>query len=160
MGIIGKLEKKISLEETEVHWEIPNFTSVTNEYHDSSNFEFLCLNWFLSIDAFHGDSENDIALYLEVKKIELLCNIMCTFGIKKADGSMTGVKCFTHAFCPDDEILRADKFFNRSALQEKKSELMPSNTLTIMCKLIHLSDKNGSLQFKGKYIFILYLILS
>lgn len=146
MGAVGKLEVK----EMKVYWEIPNFISLDNRYHRSSGFTFLNMNWQLKIDPFENHFTSDwIALHLERDNVALSCNIMCIFSIKKADGSETGIKDLIHAFGSNNNTLIAESFFTRSALKEHESELMPSNTLTIVCELKHLSDQRGSVKFRG-----------
>lgn len=157
MAKVGKLEEKVSPEpeEIEVHWEIPYFMSLNNRYHESPDFKFLTTKWHLEIDPFDNTSPTSdkyIALRLERVKVELSCNTLCTFSIKKADGLMTGIRSLIHVFSFNNNRLKVDRFFTRHALQEHESELMPSNILTIMCNMKPLSDKSGSWKFKGNII--------
>lgn len=135
-------EVKSTPKEKEVHWKIPDFLTLTaSAFFVSPNFKFLDVCWYLEIDPSEDNSKDHIALHLQLEEADRLSyNVLSTFSIKKADGSMVGVNAFYHTFCKLTSRLSARHFFSRSALSQCSSELLPSSELTIVCNLKQLAD--------------------
>lgn len=135
-------EIKSSLKEKELHWKIPNFFTLSIPgIYVSDKFKFLDVYWQLKIEPSEKDIKDHIALHLYLTNATTVSyNVLSTFGIKKTDGSLVGVSYFKHSFCAGKSGLIAHHFFTRSALSQRKSELMPSNELTIVCSFKQLAD--------------------
>lgn len=139
----GVLEEvKSTSSEKEVHWKIPDFMSLdASRLHLSPNFKFLHAGWLLKIDPSETNSPDHITLHLNMNEVDTISyNVLITFSIKKASGSIIGVSSFYHTFCGLKSKLNARQFFTRSALSQCASELLPSNELTIVCNLKQLAD--------------------
>lgn len=135
-------EIKSTPKEKEAHWKISNFLSLSiPEIYVSDKFKFLDVYWQLKIEPSEKNNNDHIALHLYLIDVTTVpYNVRSTFGIKKADGSLVGVSYFKHSFCAGKSGLVVHQFYTRSALSQRKSELMPSNELTIVCNFKHLAD--------------------
>lgn len=133
-------EVKSTLKEKELHWIILDFFSLSKRI-DSPSLRFLDASWNLQIDASKTNSTDHIDLHVKINDVDTKpYNVLCTFGIMKADCSLIKVSSFHHTFTQQKPVLFAWNFFTRSALLKRKSELMPSNKLIIKCNLKQLAD--------------------
>lgn len=136
-------EIKSTPKEKKLHWKISEFFSLSTPpyIYNSAEFKFLDVCWQLKIEPYEKNNKDHIALYLYLIDVTTMSyNVLTTFGIKKADDSLVGVSYFKHSFCAEKSGLVAHQFFTRSALSQLKSELMPSDELTIVCNFKQLAD--------------------
>lgn len=150
--IIGELLlKKETFDEKEVHWKIPDFLSLRGLcYWDAPAFEFLNTHWFLQINP--RDPESRITVQLRTDGEELSYNMLCTLGFQNFDGSRAGTRSSYHTFC-DKKFKCITQFFCRNELLYRVPKLiMPSNVLTVICKLEHL---DGPMHSTGNIKFII-----
>lgn len=160
LGIIGEIEEiKNADTEKEIHWKIPKFLSLTKAYYYvCPDFKFINIGWYLKLDPSEYMKYDYLAIILETDEIESACDVLCTFGIKKSDGSVIAIRSFKHTLHTQvnnlDISLTVHKFFTRSELEQHKSELLPLGELTIMCNLKLLSDPirlAGNMEFISIY---------
>lgn len=124
---IGSVEK---YEEIRVEWKIPDFFSVVEDKslsYKSSTFFFADASWYLLIDfdednmslALHNDETREYA-------VEMI------FGIRKRDNT---VEVLGKGIMKGDETCDDDDFevLELSELHFSKSELVPSDVLTVTC---------------------------
>lgn len=157
--VTGEIEEiKNTDEEKEIHWKIPNFFLLPLDlYYKCPDFKFLNVQWQLRVDPSEYCTDEHIALLLRTSKVDSSCDVTCTFGIKKADGSMTGISSLKHTlhpqYCNLNTTLVVHKFFTSGELSERQPELVPSNNLTIMCNLKLQSD-GVRLAGNVKYVYL------
>lgn len=74
---------------------------------------------------------------------------------------MTGISSVKHTLHPQDSNMKitliVHKFFTMAELRERESELLSSDSLTIMCNLKCQSD-NIRLSGNVKFVFIIWFI--
>lgn len=142
--------------ELKIEWKIKNFMSLSDEYntyYDSHTFYFSGTSWELRIYP-NGETENKsdgwLGLYIIRKSVGAPVTLHISFSLKKADGNKD------HEFNSkpvtiDKRIAKGlDKMLLRSELMERKTELIPSDELTIICTL----RNNGQNSVTRKYITI------
>lgn len=129
-SIIGELNKT----EKGYEWKIPNFSSLCqiDYYYDSSPFTFMDVPFYLRIFPIRNTYDS-LSLFLLSHK-ELSFDVTYSFSIKKSDGTLVGTKIATKS----SVFKQSDGFFlfsKVSNLEERKSELLPDDTLTVICEL-------------------------
>lgn len=129
--IIGELNQT----EKGCEWKIPNFSSLcqAEKYYHSSPFTFVNMSFYLRIFPLRKGYDS-LSLFL-MSDSETSSDVTYSFSIKKYDGTLIGTKIATKSCGLRDQV---DGFFSlseRSNLIKQKSELLPGDTLTIICEL-------------------------
>lgn len=139
-----------------IEWKVKNFMSLSDEYntyYDSHTFYFSGTSWELRIYP-NGETENKsdgwLGLYIMRKSIGSPVTLRISFALKKSDGNKDH-ECNIGPVTIDKKIGRGwHKMLLRSVLMERKTELIPSDELTIICTL----RNNGQNSVTGKCITI------
>lgn len=154
VGKVNNLAKQFNFE-----WEIDNFFSLSTEdvkSYDSPLIEFANESWYLTVYP-NGDPEDDTVGYIEVYLFRdfpglPLINVSWSFGLKTFDGEKVHEQRHTFAFGEDHCIgYGSKKLLKRFTLLERKSELVPSNILTIVLTIDYFSKSRDD---AGKVLFI------
>lgn len=138
-------------------WKIKDFLSLPDEknvFYYSSTFYFADASWNLKIYPFgvaENQSEGYIGLYLLKRSYSRPISVNYTMGLKTLDRNKDPNHNFSYVFDQKDSGYGTPKLISRSALSEKKSDLTPSDILTVICTLKH----NESKDTKGKQFTIL-----
>lgn len=138
-------------------WKIKDFISLSNErniFYYSSTFYFSDASWNLKIYPFgvvENQSDGCIGLYLMKRSYSRPISVNYTIGLKTVDGKKDPDYNFTYVFDQRDSGYGTPKLISRSVLSEKKSELIPSGILTVICTLKHAESKDTN----GKQFMIL-----
>lgn len=158
---LGELEiTKSTLTVRELIWKIPEFSTLEldGEPYDGPRFTFLNYDWGVNIEP--SDDNSEVYLYLDVDEyVGRSYDMMCTLGIIKADGSLARIRtCFRTLCCGYLECI-GFCLIRREELMLCKTELMPSDNLTIMC---HLQLLHDPMELRGMCIlsFLLYWIVN
>lgn len=129
-GIIGELSEKARRFE----WKIPMFSTLCQTdscFYDSPSFIFGSMKLHLRMYP-PTDNCDFLSVHLNYES-EPSCNVNFSFSIKKTDGTLIGTKT------ADESIMSyqpgCDRFFEGCDLRKQQSELLPSDTLTIICDL-------------------------
>lgn len=163
--VIGEIEEITNTDnEKEIQWKIPNFLSLSDDcYYLCPVFKFLNVHWYLNMDPSEFGTADHIALLLKTSPIYSSFDVMCTFGIKNADGSMTAISSFKHTLHPQEYnmniTLTVHKFFTMRELVCRDSELVPLGNLTIICNLKLLSSPvslSGNMKFISSIYNVVY----
>lgn len=152
-------------EEFYFKWEIDDFFSLPEEdgkKYPSPSFSFGGESWHLEIYP-HGQSKNNSVGYIDVYLSRNLpgppFSVVCSLGIKICDGKRDVTKQFTYVYQKAIRIRGFRKLFRRSILSKKRSELVPSDVLTIVCKVDYcfrsIVGAGKSVKYR-KNSFILY----
>lgn len=123
----------------EIEWEIVNFFSIAEsgkDYLDSPSFSFANVSWYLSLLPRSSVKPGFMNLHLNHlgggqqlfgKRVEFY------YGFKKIDGSVEQLNKGT--FEESTSHIDYYYFFKLSDIQQRKSELAPSDKLIITCTL-------------------------
>lgn len=168
VGEVNDLAKEFNFE-----WKIDNFFSLSKEYgkkyYTSPLFSFGDESWYLTVYP-NGDPNDDTVGYISVYLYTAssdppFINLSWSFGIKTFDGKKVHEEHHTFVFGEDDTAgYGSEKLLKRCTLLERKSELVPSNILTIVLTIDYFSkskDDAGKVLFKQlKYLTIFGLHFS
>lgn len=128
--ITGKLNEHN--ENFEFEWEFPNFSSVSKNirslYH-SPSFNFADNSW-------HVVLYTGLRYYLPVylyNETECQIPVSFAFSIKDIEGGLIGTQ--EKSASTSRAFSGFPTFFSLSSLEERKNYLIPSDTLTIVCKM-------------------------
>lgn len=130
---IGELNKT----EKGCEWKIPNFSSLCDaeRFYDSPSFTFLNIPFHLRICPLRK-VYGFLSLYL-MSDYGPSSGVTYSFNIKKYDGTLIGTKIATY-LARSDVLGQSNGFYSfceRHNLTDRKSELLPGDTLTIVCEL-------------------------
>lgn len=159
----GEIEEiKNTDTEKEFLWIIKNFLSLPIDvYYECPAFKFLNVLWYLKIDPSEVGTDENIAILLKTGEVHSSFDVLCTFGIKTADGSMTAISSVKHTLhpqnCGQNITLVVHKFSTMRELSERESELLPLDNLTIMCNF-KLQNDNVGLEGNVKFVSIYNLV--
>lgn len=150
---LGEIKSKTEVKVLE--WEIPDFWSLSNcknDWYTTSRFHFENTYWYFSISP-GGDDDSSagyIALTLHtedhigrnfafilelgVKRAGDMESAKYELGIKRA-GDVENVKYELVTFNGECNSWRYPDFFLRKELLQRKVELLPDGTLTIICSM-------------------------
>lgn len=149
-GKVHDLTKEFNFE-----WKIDNFFSLSEESgkpYNSPLFSFAGESWFLSVYP-NGDPEDNsvgcIGVYLNRDLSgSPIINLTWTFGLKTVDGKKVHEKQCAYAFGEDDMGWGSPVLLKRSTLFGRKSELVPSDILTIVFSVDYCSKSSDD---SGKF---------
>lgn len=155
MGTLGKLKTKLY----EMEWTIRNFDSLSVE-EESPFFPSKEAAWHMTI-APNGMREHNSVGYVGLYLIRIarnrFSNLQVSFAIKTVDGKKYQETPYETLLCGKDcQIYGVPCFLPRAELFERKSELLPSNVLTILCTMKY-SEPN---EVPGKFYFFFLLKIS
>ena len=131
-----------------LEWKIDNFFSYSEEDIRLKSPDFLaCTVWYIQI-APNGltkhSSNGHVSLYL-YSRSELPKTVEYRLGIKTVNNTIDYEKVDVHTFC---NLGRGYHWFlKRSDLLQRKSELVPSGSLTVACTVTgknNVSDLDSS----------------
>lgn len=165
VGKVNDLAKEFNFE-----WKIDNFFSLSKEdgkSYDSPMFSFADESWYLTVYP-NGDPYDSAVGYISVYLFSpdpQFINLSWSFGIKTFDGKKVHEEHHTFVFGEDDTTgYGSEKLLKRCTLLERKSELVPSNILTIVLTVDYFSksrDDAGKVLLKQlKYLTIFGLHFS
>lgn len=127
---IGELNKT----EKGYEWKIPNFSFLCDYecFYCSPSFTFLNTSFHLHICPWRKDY-GFLSLYL-MSDYGPSSGLTYSFSIKKYDGTLIGTKTATRS----EALGQSNGFYSfceTHNLMDRKSELLPGDTLTIFCEL-------------------------
>lgn len=127
-GIIGNLDET----EKRCEWEIPNFFSLcqTDCFCESPSFPFANASFHLRIYPLCSPYDF-LSLYLKCDS-EPSPDVTYSFSIRKNDGTLIGTATKPYVF---NQCNGFAKFFKGRYLRTQALELLPADTLTIICEL-------------------------
>lgn len=139
-GRLGEIERKMEIKVFE--WKISDFCSLSNcknDWYTSPCFDFSNASWYFSFSP-EGDEESSegyIALYLHCDDdIGSHITFILELGFKRED-EVENVKSELVRFEGKYDIWCFSDFFLRTELLKRKSELLPEDTLTIVCSMTY-----------------------
>lgn len=138
IGTVQNLVRKLSFE-----WKIDNFFSLSEKIYVSPSFLIAGESFCLCI---YPNEDNSVEVYLRRKLDGPSINLAWSFGMKTTKGKEDHERKFTCVF-KKAEGYGTPEFLKRSELSEKKSELVPSDVLTIVC---HIECHSKSIDDTGK----------
>lgn len=131
---VGTVEKKTLVEEIEIEWKISNFFSLLK--YDYFKSPIFCLgngSWYLKMFPI-CTTEEFMRLYL--------CNatvreypVEYTFGLEKGDGSVEQLMKGILKGNQNSQSTSEAEFLKKTEVHQRKSELVPSDILTIIGRL-------------------------
>lgn len=133
----------------EFKWKIENFTllpKIVDTFYDSPLFSYQDIEWCLRLLP-NGESRNSsegwIAIYLQkVGGVEYLIVDSVVFGIEKINGDKEFQKGLSRIYFPTNSLRGLKNFLKMDKLIQRKSELYPSDTLTISICLRYETPKH------------------
>lgn len=143
-----------------VEWRIKEFLSLSSEIHqfyDSLEFSFSGACWCLRIYA-NGrtdslaengsvvNSKGCVNLYLRRVSYGPPINLDYSLGLKTNDEKVNPERHFTYTF-EETEGWGRHGLIRRSKLLERKSELISSGVLTVVCKIKYSKSTNISSKY-------------
>lgn len=154
MSQIGNLREYPG--EITFEWEIVDFFSLSNEkdiHYESPRFCFSGASWQIWLypngEETRCKSNGWIGLYITRKSSGSPVSLNYSLGFKTFDGRKDPFSSGTKVFCEKGSGFGASKFISRSVFMEKKSELTPSDVLTVIC-ILKTSEPNI---VNGKYSY-------
>lgn len=145
--------------EVTFEWKIEAFSSLAVEidtFYNSPKFYFSNASWNLKIYP-NGEKEHEtegsIGLYLMKKSSDSPVTLNYTIGLKTVDGKKEANQNYTYIFHHKDWGYGRRNLISRSDLLNKKSELLPSDVLTITCTMKNNEPKDVT----GKSFMITFL---
>lgn len=139
MATIGKVQS--IKREFNFEWQIENFLSLPEEdgkSYTSPSFSFAGESWHLRIYP-HGELENNSVAYVGVYLIRNMSvhpiTLALFLGIKAVDGEKEHEIQIICVFDKENDGYGTSKLLKRSTLSQKKSEIVPSDVLTIVCTI-------------------------
>ena len=137
---------------TGFEWKIDNFFHFSengNVYSYSSPFfSHYGESWYLAIDPngmCYNDSLGYVNLHLVNESLNSPITVDFTLALKTSNGERYLEKGFTKTFKKGKAQHHAIQFISRSDLEGKKTDLVPSGVLTVVCTFkTSKSDGNAS----------------
>lgn len=141
---IGNIE--IRHDETELEWKIPDFfTNAETKWRlVCRTFAFLDVSWFIQMFPKSNRKPGFVDMHL-LKNGNLEYSVNYYFGLKKLDGSVSGEHLCRGIIHVESQNRRADNklfmdstdhfVFRLSEIQQRNSEFLSSDTLTVVCRL-------------------------
>ena len=153
IGRVNKIQRELDIE-----WKIPNFYSLTGENdrnYSSPSFFFAGALWHMRIYP-NGhrvyNSTGYIGLFLWRKSPGRPICLDYSFGVKTVDGRKDREKHLTSVFKEVGKGYGNSKCLSRSELQERESELMSSDGLTVFFTLKRSESTEDSGKSKKSFI--------
>lgn len=148
MGLVGKVNNLTK--EFHFEWKINNFFSLSGENgknYSSPLFSFANESWHLNVcpngdPKYHAVGYISVYLHREVSGLSII-NLSWSFGLKTFDGKKVHEQHHTGVFSEDGKGYGSPGLLKRSTLLERKSELVPSDILTIVFTVDYCSISNN-----------------
>lgn len=147
---------EVSLTDIAVEWKIKELFSLSPEVgksFDSPRFSFAGTSWFLRIypNGTAGRTEGFLNLFLRNAISGPPICLDFDLGLKNNDGKINPeIIHNTYTFGKTDGYGKYE-FIHRSQLLEKKSELMPSGILTLVCRIRYPTPPENSSKSFDRY---------
>lgn len=137
--IVGIVEERV-VAEKEIVWKIPNFFSVAENktYIRCPTFAFADISWFLGLISKSSLKPGFMCYYIHNSALHR-GSLEYDFGIKKHDGS---VEHLANGII-NNAWQSASHFTELSKIDQRKSELVPSDVLTITCILRRITTQSN-----------------
>lgn len=134
MEKIGNVEKR--RDEMELEWILSDFFTIAESGKEfiGPSFWFVNTSWHFRLNPRSTIRPGLVNLFL-VKERKLECSVEYYFGFKKLDGSVSVEHLSKGILTEKSGNWTNSLFFKLSEVQEQKSELVPSDTLTVTCML-------------------------
>lgn len=139
MAPTGKVD--ITPKEIDIEWKIQDFLSLPikeGSYLSSPEFKFAGASWCLYLYP-NGDIGDDsvgfIDIYLVRQSPGLLINVKMFFSLKSVCGMREQFASYTYVFNQTYAGYGATRYLSRAVLLKRKSELLPSDALTVVFTL-------------------------
>lgn len=136
-GIIERAVPKKTYEEELFEWRIPDFSTVIETKdpgtcYDSPTFIVCDVSWFLRLCPSLGSNLDDLRVYIRTSE-KREYSLKYNFSLKILDGSTEQLAC---------GILEGNRtssnthyLIKRSEICRRKSDLIPEDILTLVCRL-------------------------
>lgn len=137
-----------------VEWRIKEFFSLSPEvrYFDSPTFSFDGTSWVLRIypNGTLGTPDGFIHLFLRRETSGPPISLDFDLGLKNFDGKINPEKHFTRTFVTKQGF-GEPQLINRTQLLEEKFELVPSNILSLVCRIRYPTSPDISSKSFDRY---------
>lgn len=139
MATFGKVNDRTA--EFHFEWQIDDFFSLPEEDGEtcfSPNFSIAGESWCFFINPNGKSAINSVGYvgaYLQRNEDLPYISLVWSFGVKTSEGKKDKEMKFSHVFHEESLGYGFAKFLKRSELFEKKSELVPSDVLTLVCDI-------------------------
>ena len=160
IGEIKEFPRKLDVE-----WKMKNFFSPASddEFFFSPSFSFDGETWCIQMYP-NGDGDNNSIGYIDLFLFRHSdgppVNPEFYFALKSVSGKKFQGSYHMHVFTNEHYKSGVFKFMSRSKLLEKRSELVPDDTLTVVCTMRSTEDASKCRVILNYQIYILSLCFS
>ena len=125
----------------EIEWKIADFFSLpeaVDARYDSPDFYFAGTSWYLTLYPFgktSNQSVGKVGCYLNKHHLFRSVNLDVQIGLKRKDGTFDEECSYTKTFDENSKGYGCGNITSRSNLLSRRSDLVPSDALTVICRL-------------------------